>query len=792
MSFMNNNLFENLNSTLNIFSSFPNNNNNSIYNKKLKSIGFCFNGFLSDPDIKNNYYLYGSLTICPEFKDLSFEELRINDYVFSKTGLLPQQPIIEKRNENQNFELLNNNHINNNGIFGNLNSNNSGILGNNGSNNLFLNNQSHSLFGNNNLNNLNEYNINGNNLFGNRNDNNNNDFKQNDNFLFQNNRRGFFGNNSLNEDLFRNNININNERLFLNNNNNENRALFGFNNNLFVSNNNDFNGRLFINNRNNLNEIRPNNNNSFFLGNNNISRNLFENNINNSFGQYNNSILRNNTNNLLLPGLQKSNDKLFLFNDSNTNNNIGNSLFGNIRNNNGLIGNQNNNINSTLFNNLNNNNMNNIGLNDKRNINSTFFSFDNNINNYNNSFLGHKTSNNLSFGQNYKFDNNYSFGPNINDKNLNIKTNNFLVNSSFNNSNENNNNLFKNENINEKSQLNFNNLQSIKYKSPFSLLYSNSNNNTLPSSFLSNENIINNNDLGIKLYFPTIPSNDDLSQFNNIKKIEENNDSFNYFSSQDNDENGKQKEIENNNINSNNDNEDIKGTRKKSLGQILFNKMKEKENDEMDRLSYNSNYKQEKQDEEENKEINKYKLEISSGNNINISPILKNNLVSLKEYFNKSLNKSSLKRTYRPKSNSFDMSLSYEKNILTNLGNSFSKKLSINNSKINDKKKIKIKCHITEPKKLSFSMIIGKKVEIPLLKQTILEQLVKKNKIYSNLKINSFCLMKNYVFIQEFGTVGDTILSDEDDIYIILKEIMNKCQDKEDEKEKDEEKKKNI
>ena len=168
---MNNNLFENLNSTLNIFSSFPNNNNNSIYNKKLKSIGFCFNGFLSDPDIKNNYYLYGSLTICPEFKDLSFEELRINDYVFSKTGLLPQQPIIEKRNENQNFELLNNNHINNNGIFGNLNSNNSGILGNNGSNNLFLNNQSHSLFGNNNLNNLNEYNINGNNLFGNRNDN---------------------------------------------------------------------------------------------------------------------------------------------------------------------------------------------------------------------------------------------------------------------------------------------------------------------------------------------------------------------------------------------------------------------------------------------------------------------------------------------------------------------------------------------------------------------------------------------------------------------------------------------
>ena len=86
---------------------------------------------------------------------------------------------------------------------------------------------------------------------------------------------------------------------------------------------------------------------------------------------------------------------------------------------------------------------------------------------------------------------------------------------------------------------------------------------------------------------------------------------------------------------------------------------------------------------------------------------------------------------------------------------------------------------ITEPQKLSFTMLIGKKVEIPLLKQTILEQLAKKNKIFSNLKINSFCLMKNYVFIQEFGNVGDTILSDDDDVYIILKESMNKCQEKE-------------
>ena len=43
-------------------------------------------------------------------------------------------------------------------------------------------------------------------------------------------------------------------------------------------------------------------------------------------------------------------------------------------------------------------------------------------------------------------------------------------------------------------------------------------------------------------------------------------------------------------------------------------------------------------------------------------------------------------------------------------------------------------------------------------------------------KPNSFCLMKNYSFIQEFGTVGDTILSDGDNIYIILKDSMKKAQ----------------
>ena len=59
---------------------------------------------------------------------------------------------------------------------------------------------------------------------------------------------------------------------------------------------------------------------------------------------------------------------------------------------------------------------------------------------------------------------------------------------------------------------------------------------------------------------------------------------------------------------------------------------------------------------------------------------------------------------------------------------------------------------------------------------TICEQLGKKNKIYASLKPNSFYLMKNYSFVIEFGTVGDTNLTDGDNIYIILKDSMKKAQ----------------
>ena len=97
----------------------------------------------------------------------------------------------------------------------------------------------------------------------------------------------------------------------------------------------------------------------------------------------------------------------------------------------------------------------------------------------------------------------------------------------------------------------------------------------------------------------------------------------------------------------------------KSLGQILLNRIKK--NKELENILYNSEYIQEKQDEEEKKNINKYKnnsFEISSQNNININPVLKNNIMSIKEYFNKSgkkLKKKDLRASY-----SFDISFNLE------------------------------------------------------------------------------------------------------------------------------------
>ena len=68
--------------------------------------------------------------------------------------------------------------------------------------------------------------------------------------------------------------------------------------------------------------------------------------------------------------------------------------------------------------------------------------------------------------------------------------------------------------------------------------------------------------------------------------------------------------------------------------------------------------------------------EISPSNNIHINPVFKNNLMSIKEYFNKSGNK--FRKSARL-ANSFDMSFNLESKVFTNLENSFSKKLSFHN-----------------------------------------------------------------------------------------------------------------
>ena len=123
---------------------FTNSNNNA--NKLLKSLGYFFGGMKVSE--KNGDAIYGSIISTPEFSDLSLEELRLNDYTFAKTGLLPQQPIFLSKLENQN-SIKNISNINNNNIFGNIN-NNTVLFGNksiiNQGNNHFSNN---SLFFNN-------------------------------------------------------------------------------------------------------------------------------------------------------------------------------------------------------------------------------------------------------------------------------------------------------------------------------------------------------------------------------------------------------------------------------------------------------------------------------------------------------------------------------------------------------------------------------------------------------------------------------------------------------------------
>ena len=112
--FINNNLFDNNNNSLfgesspNLFN-FGNQNNNNINNRLFQSISFNFNG--RNIIEKNGTSNFLSISSTNEFYELSLEELRLNDYIFFKTGNIPPQPVF---NRNNIFNKYINNNLNQN------------------------------------------------------------------------------------------------------------------------------------------------------------------------------------------------------------------------------------------------------------------------------------------------------------------------------------------------------------------------------------------------------------------------------------------------------------------------------------------------------------------------------------------------------------------------------------------------------------------------------------------------------------------------------------------------------
>jgi hypothetical protein len=133
--------FANISTSSGLFGNYNNNTTNSTFtfknsntfelnnnNQKLKSIGLPFNGYSIEE--KDTKFTYASISVTPDFSALSFEEIRNNDYVFAKTGSLPQQPILNNKN-NLNFGLSSGfNNSNSGGLFGNANNNGGGLFGN--------------------------------------------------------------------------------------------------------------------------------------------------------------------------------------------------------------------------------------------------------------------------------------------------------------------------------------------------------------------------------------------------------------------------------------------------------------------------------------------------------------------------------------------------------------------------------------------------------------------------------------------------------------------------------------
>ena len=256
------------------------------------------------PKVESSHY---SLFKIPTYSNSLFSSKNIKSIFATNTNLY----------NNVNHSLFTNNNHNNVNLFGNTYKNPVGFFGNNENNN-----NTHSLFGNNNVNRSNNNTVGlfgntntNNNIFTNNNNNNVGLFGNNEN---NNNTNSLFGNNNVNHSMFKNENN-NNVGLFGNNNTN---------NNLFTNNNNNPVG-LFGNNENN-------NTNSLF-GNNNENNNIFKNENNNNVGIFGNN---ENTNSLFV------------------NNNENNNVFSNTHNNNvGLFGNDNN-FNIPQDNNMNNENPN--------------------------------------------------------------------------------------------------------------------------------------------------------------------------------------------------------------------------------------------------------------------------------------------------------------------------------------------------------------------------------------------------------------------------------------------------
>ena len=170
--------------------------------------------------------------------------------------------------------------------------------------------------------------------------------------------------------------------------------------------------------------------------------------------------------------------------------------------------------------------------------------------------------------------------------------------------------------------------------------------------------------------------------------------------------------------------------------------------------------------ESNNNKKNIFQISSSSRNNFEISPSYKNNLIYVKEYTNN--NQKNIK-IYKFETNSSDISL--EKLIFNHLESNYEKKEEKN---IGENGKIELNCQINEPNKLSFTVEVDKKDEISVLKGKICEELKKGNDAYEAMEENSFCLLKNFCFVEECGKTCGDMLSDGDNVIIVLKEIMKK------------------